>query len=396
MEPNSIWLVALLLCAAGALIYVVARYRPLAAKIAGGLMAVVLSTAAGIAIVNDYYGYYQSWSQLSADLSGKYASFDATTTVARPVTRSSGRIGVMTFRGPQSGITRSGLVYLPPQYFARRYAHTQFPVVELLHGTPGRPSDWTVHMGIVPMLNRMISLHEVGPMIIVMPTMSVGRHFQECVNAPGALDDTYITYDVRNDVLAKFRASRLPAEWGVAGYSSGGYCAANLALRHRAEFGAAGILDGYFRPTDGPAAAALHNNPAAEAANDPLLLAAALHRDVRPLPSFWISAGTGDKADIAAAHAFGAALHGVEQTTLYREPGARHNFYAWRPAVPRMLQWMWTQLAPPSLRVQFPITGPVHNSTIPALPQGKRAARRATMALSRRHGTHPARAGVHQ
>ena len=54
--------------------------------------------------------------------------------------------------------------------------------------------------------------------------------------------------------------------------------------------------------------------------------------------------------------------------TLYRERGAGHNYDAWRPAVPRMLAWMWTQLAPPALRVQFPISGGVTNSTIQAPP----------------------------
>jgi hypothetical protein len=135
-------------------------------------------------------------------------------------------------------------------------------------------------------------------------------------------------------------------------------------------------MDGYFRPGDGPAAAALHFNPAAERANDPLLAARRLGRSVAALPSFWISAGTGNSADIAAARAFTGALHGVEQVTLFRQPGAGHNFYAWGAATPRMLQWMWTQLAPPELRVRFPISGPVSSTAIP-LPAPILAAPRA-------------------
>jgi S-formylglutathione hydrolase FrmB len=220
----------------------------------------------------------------------------------------------------------------------------------------------------VRLLDHMIATHLMGPMIVVLPQMSTSTDFQECVDGPHGQDDTYITDDVRNDVLAQFRASTEPAEWGIAGYSSGGYCAANLALRHRAMFGAAGVMDGYFRPTDGPAAAALGNDPAAEAANDPITLARGLTSDTKPLPAFWVSAGTGVAADIAGADAFVASLHGVEQVDLVREPGAGHNFYAWRPALPRVLAWMWTQLAPPYLRVQFPIAGGVHGSVVPARP----------------------------
>jgi enterochelin esterase-like enzyme len=374
MEPNSIVLVVLLFGAAALALVALVRYRLLVVRVVAGTVAIALSATAGIAVVNDYYGYYSSWSQLSADLSGSYASY-AVAHVARRTDGSvaSGRLETVTLPGARSGITRQALVYLPPQYFQRRYAHVRFPVVELLHGTPGGPSSWIVHLEIAAVVDKLLADHLMGPMVLVMPTMSIGTHYQEGVNAPGALDDTYLTADVRSAVETRFRVSTIPAQWGIAGYSSGGYAAANLALRHRTMFGAAGIMDGYFRPADGPAAQALHNDPAAEAANNPLLLAAQLPRSVSPLPSFWLSAGTGDAADINGARAFGHALHGVEQTTLYREPSAGHNFYAWRPAVPRMLTWMWTQLASPQLRVQFPVAGALRQSTFMPAPRSNLA-----------------------
>ena len=369
LEPDSAVLVgALALCAAAGLVGII-QLRHLALRLLCGALVMVLSAGAGMAVVNDYYGYYQSWGQLSADLTGSYSAFDGTPATSRTITSTAhGQVREEVLPGARSGIRRRGAVYLPPQYFQPRYAHATFPVVELLHGTPGSPADWVVHLHVAATLDRMIAHHQIGPMIVVMPTMSVGHRYEECVDAPGALDDTYITRDVRADILGQFRASPVPAEWGVAGFSSGGYCAANLALRHPASFGAAGIMDGYFRPGDGPAAAALRFDAAAEQANDPLLAARRLGRDVAALPSFWISAGTGNRADIAAARAFTSALHGVEEVTLHQQPGAGHNFYAWAAATPPMLQWMWTQLAPPELRVQFPITGPVTRSVLGASP----------------------------
>jgi hypothetical protein len=233
------------------------------------------------------------------------------------------------------------------------------------------PEQWIVQLNVVRLMNRLLAEHLVGPMILVMPTMSVGHHPQECVNSKSTLDDTYITTDVRTDVLAHFRASSDASQWGIAGYSSGGYCAANLALRHRTAFGASGIMDGYFRPQDGGAARALDSNPAAENANNPLRLAAALPLGASPLPAFWISAGTGVAVDIKGAEAFTKALHGVEQVPLYREPGAGHNFYAWSASVPHLLTWMWSQLASPDLRTAFPIAGNVRNGTLIAPPPPK-------------------------
>jgi enterochelin esterase-like enzyme len=233
-----------------------------------------------------------------------------------------------------------------------------------MHGSPGTPNNWLVQIDITAVMNELVAKHLVGPMIVVLPAMNDGTRFEECVDAPGARDDTYVSADVPADVRTRFRAATVPAEWGIAGYSSGGYCAANLALRHRDRYGAAGIMDGYFRPNDGPAAAALHSDPTAEAQNDPLAIAQHLSAGTDPLPSLWLSAGTGNARDDKGAKAFVAALHGVEAATLVDEPGAGHNYYAWRPVVPRMLAWMWTQLAPPELRVQFPVAGRVTNEDV--------------------------------
>ena len=83
MEPNSVLLVIVLLVLAGAALVAVARVRLLVLKIVGGLLTVLLSVTAGMAVVNDYYGYYQTWSQLSADLSGSYARFDTSAAMHR-------------------------------------------------------------------------------------------------------------------------------------------------------------------------------------------------------------------------------------------------------------------------------------------------------------------------
>lgn len=364
MQPDSISLVVVLIVAAAALLFALAKYRNLAVRAVSGALALILAGLAGVAVVNDYFGYYQSWSQLSADLSGKYSAFAVGSAHAGSIAPGGGRLMTVRLAGSHSHFNRSALVYLPPQYFQKQYAHVQFPVVELIHGTPGGPWTWVVHVEIVAVMDKLIHDRRIGPMVVVMPRTYVGHHYQECVNAPGALDDTYITQEVRADIQAKFRVSRVPADWGIAGFSSGGYCAANLALRHPDMFGASAVMDGYFRPQDGEAARALHFDPAAEAANDPLRLATALSRTASPLPAFWVSAGTQTSVDSSGARAFVAALRGVEQVPLYLDHNAGHSFYEWNASIPHVLAWMWTQLAPPELRVQFPIAGPPDNTVL--------------------------------
>ncbi|MGI8761824.1 MAG: hypothetical protein ACR2LF_11145 [Jatrophihabitantaceae bacterium] len=213
----------------------------------------------------------------------------------------------------------------------------------------------------------------MGPMVLIMPAIMDGTTYQECVNGPRGMDETYLTSDVRTDVLVHFRVSPDPAQWGVGGYSSGGYCAANLALRHRVSFGAAAVLDGYYRAQDGPAAAALGNNRRAWADNSPLELAARLAPGSAPVPGFWMSAGSANRADYVAARAFVNAMRPVEQTTFVVEPGAGHNFYAWASVVPTALGWLWQQLASPDLRRAFPVSGaPTAIYVAPHLPPHRR------------------------
>lgn len=357
MEPDSTWLAVLLVLASGGLIFGTARLRPIAARIACGVFAVAFGMTAGMAVVNDVFGYYRSWSALRADLAGDYSPFTklkASQLGNFPAKH--GQLLTVTLPGPLSGISRSGLVYLPPQYDDPQYAQVRFPVVELIHGTPGDARRWVVNLNIVNTMDELISRHVVGPMVLVMPNSNSGNTPEECVNGPRGNDDTYISSDVPNDVIGKYRVSDDRSQWGIGGYSSGGYCAANLALRHRTDYGAAGVLDGYFRPGDGEAAGALKNNPAAEAANNPLAAAQALKpADPGPLPAFWVFAGTGYRLDIIGAREFVAALRRVATVPLIVDQGVSHNFYAWNTVMPHMLVWMWQQLASPGQRREFPV-----------------------------------------
>jgi hypothetical protein len=371
VEPNSALLVIAVFAAAIGALVVLVRFANIFVRIGTGVLALTLATVGGMAVVNDYYGYYQSWSQLSADLTGSYAQFTSTALGNRNDPKLTGKVVSVSLPGATSGINRGGYVYLPPQYFQPAYAHTRFPVVELLHGTPSYNASWLVHMHVDALANQLISHHLMGPMVIVMPQTYSGHTYEECLNSSRGQDDTYLTNDVRHDITSRFRVSTTPSEWAVSGISSGGYCAANLALRHPSMWGASGIISGYFRPEDGPAAQVL-NNQVAEDANDPLLLARALTTASRPLPSFWLSAGLNDPADIAGAQAFAAALHGIERVTIFRDPGS-HDFYSFGPAFARVLPWAWSQIAPPTLRVRFPIAGGVTSHSVTVQATGKKS-----------------------
>jgi enterochelin esterase-like enzyme len=287
----------------------------------------------------------------------------------------SGTLTWVDLAGSRSGYNRRGLVYLAPQYHQPQYADVRFPVLELFHGTPGSPRAWESLLQISQVANQLLARHLIGPMVLVMPAINgPGCDFQDCVDGPGVHDDTYLTTDVRADVRARYRVSADPYEWGLAGYSSGGYCAADLALRHRARFGAAAVLEGYFRAADGPAGLALHDDKTLEDANSPLYLAEKLQPASGPVPAFWVAAGSLDGSDYALATAFVAALDRIEQVPFDREYNTAHTVSAWTRVLPAALIWLWQQLAPPDLRVLFPVrTGAGHSAAARASRPGDTA-----------------------
>lgn len=369
LGPDSRLLTALLIATSVALLVGAIRLRLLPVKTLCGALSIVAAMTGGIAAVNYYYGYYTTWGALWADFQGTTGNLGVISATGTAAAVRSGRIGWVDLPGKLSGYDRRGLLYLPPEYGQAKYARVRFPVVELFHGSPGTPLAWNTVLKVSQVENSLLARHLTGPMVLVMPSINgSGRQYQDCVNGPASNDETYLLKDVRTDVLAHYRVSRDAYEWGASGYSSGGYCSANLALRHRGSFGAAAIINGYFQAADGPAAGALNDSPLLEAANSPLYLAERLTPDSGPLPAFWVAAGTHDKSDYKPATVFTAALDRIEQVPFYRL-NAGDTANEWAAALPVALTWLWQQLAPPDLRVLFPVRAQAGDlATLPVRP----------------------------
>jgi pimeloyl-ACP methyl ester carboxylesterase len=357
--PTSI-LVLVVLCLLGAgAIAATVRLRTWMARSGAAAGVLMLGLLIGLVAVNDNYGYYRSWSAMFTGMFGSPAdlSFEPKVEHVAGTVLRSGSLTDISLPGALSAIDRHALIYLPPQYRDAQYAGVRFPVVELFHGSPGQPSDWALTLNIAHLTDLLIAKHAVGPMVLVMPASNAGRRYLEGVNGPHGADETYLAQDVPAYVRAHYRVSSEPSEWGLAGYSSGGYIAANLGLRHRDSFGAIGILDGYYRAIDGPAAAALGGNKELERQNSPIDLARALPAGAWPMPPIWIGAGTGNRGDYVWAREFAQALQGLDQYTFVSLTGGGHDFYSFSAAMPGLLNWLWQQLATPALRDRYPIVG---------------------------------------
>ena len=83
-----------------------------------------------------------------------------------------------------------------------------------------------------------------------MPDANGGQTISlQCLNQVGGPQDlTYLAEDVPTVIAHMLRVLPPGLGWGVAGYSEGGFCAANMALRFRYRYGAAASISGYFSP----------------------------------------------------------------------------------------------------------------------------------------------------
>ena len=369
LEPQSNLLFALLILGFAGLMYWLVKSRLAALKIGAAVLAFVLAMQVGILAVNRYFDYYPTWGSAVADLTNHGAAIkqvsDSTlvnssygkSVVPTPVDQQLATRQGFTFQvelaGRRSHISRRGLIYLPPQYFQPQYRHYQFPVIELIHGQPGAPQDWINVAGVTAVLDELVNSRLAKPAVLVMPDANGGQRVSlQCLNVRrGPADMTYLGQDVPADIEAMLggRVQPVGSAWGIAGYSEGGYCAANIALHLRRSYGFAGVLSGYFFPQNNDLLAGDREvDPFASRhgffANSPV----AEVRSLRPgtvIPQFWVGAGAADRADVQAADYF------VQLLALYQvvppvqvAPGG-HTMGVWRAELPAMLEWMTAKLA---------------------------------------------------
>ncbi|HTZ45385.1 MAG TPA: alpha/beta hydrolase-fold protein [Jatrophihabitans sp.] len=339
-----------------------------AALLVTGQLAAVLVTAL---VLNDAFVFYQSWSELA----GRHPSNSQPAAAAGRLDRrwqfqiaadyraGKGTMVPLTVPGTRGNVHGEvATVYLPPQYGDPAYRSRRFSVVELLDGFPGGPSTWVRRLHVATVLDSLINSGRATPFVAVLPVQNVSSpRDAECVNvAGGPAVDTYLSYDVRSAVEQAFRVSDSGAQWGALGYSTGGYCATDLAMRHPGLFAAAVSIAGYNAPAhDATTGNLFGRSHTATRLFSPSWLVR--HQDAAPLRLLLIST----KADTGSYHAavqLAAAARPPLQVSTLTLPSGGHNFATFGAELPTafgwLSQWLAMPLAPlPSVDGLLPSTG---------------------------------------
>lgn len=229
---------------------------------------------------------------------------------------------------------RPSAVYLPPGFTTRR----RYPVVYLLHGMRGAPSEYWDALDLADVADEIISSGESPPFIAVMPVGGPLVHPNGGEWA-GVWED-YVVDDVVPWVDGHLPTIPRARDRALEGLSAGGYGAVDIGLRHPGRFGTLGSWAGYFAPVfhDGPFR---HAGPADLDAHTPTLLvrkeAPTLRKDGT---RFYVSTGGNHGAVLTSwsvefAHELRRLRLPVE---LWRLPPIDRGHF-WRATFPSALEY---------------------------------------------------------
>ncbi len=211
-----------------------------------------LLTAAGVllavaAVVNHHYSYLPDVGSLTGHVSPDLTR--TTRYLADAPSPLHGVIEKQVLAGP--GFSAKPLyVYLPAPYF--KDLASRFPVLYLLHGSPGIAVDWIRTGKIDRTMDTLVAQNAIRPFIIVMPDFDLNyARDTQCEDIPaGPQMDTYLTRDVVSFVDTHYRTIADRDDRVIGGFSAGAYCGINLTMRHQGVFSAFVSDSGYTVPDE--------------------------------------------------------------------------------------------------------------------------------------------------
>lgn len=312
------------------------RSTPLdhARRIALLAMCQGLAVLASFLAINNQYGFYTSW----ADVAGRPVKPTAITTNGL-ISSGQGSLKVMPVQ--VNGNTLDSLVWLPPQYDQPRYRNTKFPVVMFLTGQPSSPAVVFREFDFGRFAMQAIASHQTRPFIAVLPPLMINPpRDTECTNVPphGPRAEDWLAYDVPRALKQRYRVAPMGRDWSVMGWSTGGFCAAKLTIRHQGMFHAAVGFGAYYQPfTDSLTGNLFDSRPRAKLMNSPLWL-----YSKRGMGSNYLLMITGkqDRQAWRSTKLMIAATRGDPQVSYIAFPQGGHNYNNYRAYMPAALQWL--------------------------------------------------------
>jgi S-formylglutathione hydrolase FrmB len=235
---------------------------------------------------------------------------------------------------------RAAWVYLPPAYHARPRA--RLPVLVLVAGQPGGPRDW-IDAGQLPaMMDRFAALHDgLAPVVVLPDDLGSMLANPMCLDSKLGNVETYLSLDVPSWIRSHLQVADEQRLWAIGGFSQGGTCALQLAVRSPGVYPNFVDISGQREPSLGSRRQTVDrafggDNAAFSRVNPMELLAAQRF----PASAGMIVAGAHDQRYRPDAKAvFEACRRAGMDVHLAELPGG-HTWAVWRPGLQHALPWL--------------------------------------------------------
>lgn len=239
------------------------------------------------------------------------------------------------------GMTKQFMVYLPPSYNTMAGKAKHYPVLYLLHGSPGNDKDWFTGGRAAESADTLIATGKAAELILVLPdgnghpgaTSEWGNSFDQ-----HQLIESYVVNDLVKYVDAHYRTIPDAMDRGIGGLSMGGFGAANIGIHHPDIFGTVIALGGYYRAEG----AIWGNNTSYIQQNSPivtLLLDKAAHR-----LHFYLGAAPQDQPYYNDTEQFIQELKKLKIPYQLDLQQGHHSWVVWQTQMYDALAWLhWGQ-----------------------------------------------------
>jgi S-formylglutathione hydrolase FrmB len=366
-----------------------AAYRgvgPVAARMLMIFFSQALVIVAFLVFLNDYFGFYASWSELDGVGTPKIVGVAQTSNPNAPLltitetepgpqpgnrvrigsktTVAGGRSGKLggvaktdlavtgellqvSLNGEHTGIAVSDdWVYLPPQYFQPAYAHTRFPAILALSGYPGDAWSIVRRLKLPSEQALLVAEGQARPTIDVMMNVSPAMpRDTECTNVPaGPQVETFFAIDVPLAVEHAFRVQSGPDSWAAMGYSTGGLCSVKLALMYPRQFSLAVSLAGDYSADEDSTTGDLYGGISGyRDLNSPIWR---LEHLPAPPVSVLVASSLVGELDYPQTVQFVKLVRPPMKIYTDYVPEGGHNFSTWETEMLPALRWLSARLSP--------------------------------------------------
>lgn len=310
---------------------------------------VLLLASVGVA-VNNYGGFYGSWSELlginsnSSMSQANLTSLDSIKTIDANVlkkaqfSKNGSAIMNLDIFGNVSKETGQVWIVLPKSAVNKikkgNSDLSKYRVIQFLPGFPGTPAIWFKRLDIQNKLEMAQKAKNLPPVIGIFTETNLKNGFDgECLDNPGGpLIETWLTTDVHNYMDKWLKLSQ--KRWGIIGISAGGWCAAMIALRHPGKYLAGASIAGYFTPEP--------SKSLKQAVRKKLLKEYDLRQTIkknRPDVSIFATLSPSDRGSYFQTAHFVADEKNNLKINTFPLTIQGHNFSAWLPAITPALNW---------------------------------------------------------